>query len=744
MPLELTEGLLSKAAGWEAMKHARALVAQGHVLSSYWAAPLLRGVVQSGDQSFRASLVIKTEIDVENLCNCREAREWGKICAHSVAVGLHWLNTRRTPPQAHPQGSETNHAPPVARSKGWAVQRSDVGEEAEVYIILPPNLQEALARGKIMVVVEAKWTGGRCPLNALPKGRTFAFSKVDTVVLERLERLANGQTPAVLQLTSKEFASLLPALVEHPNISLGKKAEVKVFRQPLVLPIRAVLESDGQIVLSLKQTPPQLRTVENWVWETNSFRPFALSGGLSKLLNGPIRITRAQVPQFLSQDWPRLACEETTESNFTLADFVLQPQPPRFVLELRGGLAQLTALLQCAYGARIMTIGVTATDESFWLPDPEVSTRYSTRDLAGERAALARLQRCGFAGPDSQGKLQLLGQDPVLNFFAREYPKLQREWSVSLEERLAKSTSQKLERIEPQFQITPSGVQWFDLGVVFSASGGEVFSPAEIQRLLLSGQSHTRLKSGRFAVINTEAVEEFQEVLRDCAPQQHGQGYRINNQQAGFLEATLQQHQNWRVKAPERWKRQAARQTGQAAQDCPSLGDLDSVLRPYQKQGVAWLLFLRQNNFGGILADEMGLGKTLQALAFLRHTRQSQPGLPPVLIVCPTSVVYNWVAEAARFTPTLRVLALQGATRQELFAKVPEHDLVITSYALIRRDAERYRDYEFDTVVLDEAQHIKNRQTQNAQAVKAIQAPHRIGTDRYSAREFRFGSVVDF
>ena len=115
-----------------------------------------------------------------------------------------------------------------------------------------------------------------------------------------------------------------------------------------------------------------------------------------------------------------------------------------------------------------------------------------------------------------------------------------------------------------------------------------------------------------------------------------------------------------------------------------------------------------------------------------------------MLIVCPTSVVYNWVAEAARFTPTLRVLALHGATRQELFAKVPEHDLIITSYALIRRDAERYRDFEFDTVVLDEAQHIKNRQTQNAQAVKAIQAPHRIVLTGTSAREFRFGSVVDF
>src|SRR5690348_3931273 len=80
------------------MKRARAYVGQGQVLSSYWAPPLLRGVVQSDDVSFRASMVIKNEIDIENFCNCREAREWGKICAHVVGVGLHWLKEQQ--PQA--------------------------------------------------------------------------------------------------------------------------------------------------------------------------------------------------------------------------------------------------------------------------------------------------------------------------------------------------------------------------------------------------------------------------------------------------------------------------------------------------------------------------------------------------------------------------------------------------------------------------------------------------------------------
>src|ERR1035438_1410440 len=95
MPVELTETLLSTAAGWEVMKRARAYLEQGEVLSSYWSPPLLRGVVQAGEVSFRASMVIKGEIDIENLCTCREAREWGKICAHGVAVGLHWLKAQQ-------------------------------------------------------------------------------------------------------------------------------------------------------------------------------------------------------------------------------------------------------------------------------------------------------------------------------------------------------------------------------------------------------------------------------------------------------------------------------------------------------------------------------------------------------------------------------------------------------------------------------------------------------------------------
>ena len=156
MSVELTEALLSKAAGWDVMKLARAYLEQGQVLSSFWAPPLLRGVVQAGESSFRASMVIKGEIDIENLCTCREAREWGKICAHGVAVGLHWLKAQKpaTVPAAARSaigGVQTR----IPAKQASALQRDTAGEPAELFIILPPNVDQAIARGKVMQIGRA-------------------------------------------------------------------------------------------------------------------------------------------------------------------------------------------------------------------------------------------------------------------------------------------------------------------------------------------------------------------------------------------------------------------------------------------------------------------------------------------------------------------------------------------------------------------------------------------------------------
>jgi superfamily II DNA or RNA helicase len=720
------------------------------VLSSNYTPPILKGVVQEGTTSYRAGLVIKSGIDLENLCMCRASRDWGTICAHSVAVGLHWLK----PPEAEQQGDKVTGRqgeqspsplvplPPSPVRLRRAAPNEANAETLELHVILPPNFADAAQKGKVMLVLEGEWGSGRVPLNALPREQPFQLSKADEKLLNRVEEMA-GEPPGMLVITSHEFVELLPALFDHPRVTLGKKTPLQIAREPWIPPLCATLETNGEITLTRKDPVRSAALIDAaWIFANNTLRPIGLAPALLSLLQSPLHIKRSQVPSFLNNDLPALGASGAVESNFSLDDFVVTEHAPNFALSLTGGLAQLTAQLHCKYPGRVLTLGATMRNDSLWMPDPQDVKRYVMRDFSAEQQALARLLRVGFIGPDDQGRYQLNGQERVLNFFAREFPRMQKEWEVTLEERLGRSAREKMERIEPRFEITPSGMQWFDFGVSFASSGGEQFSTVDIQRLILSGQSYTRLKNGKVAVIDTGAVEELQQFLLDASPEQRGGKYRLGNAQAGFLEATLEQ-EGWQAQAPPSWRERAKQQSGEAKLECPPLGDLENVLRPYQKQGVAWMHFLRANGFGGILADEMGLGKTLQALAFFKSlgraacphaaadkakSRRAQDSAPylPSLVICPTSLVFNWLAEAQKFTPRLKVVALHGPNRHKLFDEVPHSDLALTSYALIRRDWERYTALEFDTVVLDEAQHIKNRATQNAQAVKAIRSQHRL------------------
>lgn len=155
--------------------------------------------------------------------------------------------------------------------------------------------------------------------------------------------------------------------------------------------------------------------------------------------------------------------------------------------------------------------------------------------------------------------------------------------------------------------------------------------------------------------------------------------------------------------------------------------DVCTELRNYQVEGVHWLERLRKMHLGGILADDMGLGKTVQAIAAITQAKKELPDRI-TLIVCPTSLVYNWKEELHRFNPLLKTIVVDNipSVRKKLLAKVPHHDVVITSYNLLQKDIETYGQFPIGYAILDEAQHIKNRGTRNARSVKLIQGVHRL------------------
>jgi len=163
-------------------------------------------------------------------------------------------------------------------------------------------------------------------------------------------------------------------------------------------------------------------------------------------------------------------------------------------------------------------------------------------------------------------------------------------------------------------------------------------------------------------------------------------------------------------------------------QELPQPRAFQGTLRPYQRRGYSWLSFLRQWGLGACLADDMGLGKTIQALALIQKDWESGERRP-VLLICPTSVVNNWQKEASRFTPEIPVMVHHGIerTKGEAFtAEAKEHAIIISSYALLNRDVETFKDLQWAGVILDEAQNIKNPETKQARAARVIQAGYRI------------------
>jgi SNF2 family DNA or RNA helicase len=223
-------------------------------------------------------------------------------------------------------------------------------------------------------------------------------------------------------------------------------------------------------------------------------------------------------------------------------------------------------------------------------------------------------------------------------------------------------------------------------------------------------------------------LKPFVDVLRDLFDRTESADdgrIRLSRFDAGAL-ADLES-QGVAIRGAERLRELARRLKGFAgiAEVEPPAG-LQLELRPYQRRGLDWLQFLREYGLAGCLADDMGLGKTVQALAHLLLEKESGRLERPALVVAPTSLMGNWRREAARFAPALRTLVLHGLDRHDRFDAIPGHDLILTTYPLLPRDEARLLKERFHSLILDEAQTVKNPKSQAASVVRAIQAEHRL------------------
>ncbi|WIB78796.1 DEAD/DEAH box helicase [Curtobacterium sp. MCPF17_002] len=268
---------------------------------------------------------------------------------------------------------------------------------------------------------------------------------------------------------------------------------------------------------------------------------------------------------------------------------------------------------------------------------------------------------------------------------------------------------------------------WFDLGIFVTVNGKQVpFTP--LLRALAKRDRRMKLVDNSYLSLGDPAFDRLKELIeeaRDLDEWEPDQPMTVTPLQAGLWSEFDQLADE--TEHDERWQAIASGLLGATAPaDVAVPRSVHAELRPYQHAGYAWLSFLRSHGIGGVLADDMGLGKTLQVLAMIAAAREASPDGPPFLVVAPTSVVGNWASEAAKFTPSLRVTTVTATSVKDpaLVARAAAtSDVLVTSYALLRLDARAYTDLPWSALLLDEAQFVKNPQSQTHRAAVELRAP---------------------
>lgn len=362
------------------------------------------------------------------------------------------------------------------------------------------------------------------------------------------------------------------------------------------------------------------------------------------------------------------------------------------------------------------------------------------RDTEKEKRLLDVLNGSDFIRLDKEWSLDLSEEDSVYDVLYHLLPRLESWVDVYATDGVKQMmhTGRKAPKIKAD---TDQTTNWLE--ITFELDG---ISDKDIRKILLSiveKKKYYRLPEGSYLSLEGEAYQLFGE-LYDELGMRKGDVTGGRMQLPVFRGLQLRDKDSGSLQLGRSLRGLLDHMLRPEQGEFPVPGELSSVLRDYQMEGFQWLKTLGSYRFGGILADDMGLGKTLQSIAYILSEAREQSVRQPVLIVAPASLVYNWENEFQRFAPSLNVQVALGAKkeRNDMLLRMAEAeldpegadeestpdfdaDVIITSYPSLRKDIRIYREINFSTLVLDEAQAIKNSSTQTAQAVREISAGRR-------------------
>ena len=424
-----------------------------------------------------------------------------------------------------------------------------------------------------------------------------------------------------------------------------------------------------------------------------------------------IEVPCSEMGRFFSEILPRLekAAEVEIAPEF-LEQYMLQPLTAELYLDYAGdGIA--VRLLFCYGDARFNPLSAAEP--------PVRSGRRLVRDKRGEEEIILRLQNYGFQQKKDQ--LVLDEEEKSYNFLTEELPNLPDWVDVFYADSFVKRPVRPMPKISAGVSVSDKDL----LEVSFNMKDLDFGELMDILGSYRAKRRYHRLKDKTFVTLE----EQQMRAIADFAEQ--AGITRSNAADGGIVELPLSHAMYFDelARADESLLLERSRSFRELVHDIRRPEEagyavperLDGVLRDYQVTGFRWLSTLADYHLGGILADDMGLGKTLQVIAFLLARQDGTQ--PPSLVVTPTSLMYNWIEEIARFAPSLKAAAVAGTReqREEILTGADKTcDVLITTYNMLKRDVKLYEKRRFRYCFLDEAQHIKNPATQNARAVKKV------------------------
>ena len=747
----------------------------GRVLRASYEAPFAEADIRVLSDS-----VLHTKFEInksgaiinDNLCPCAVSRELGQICVHNIAAAITLMRRAEGRDRSAERSAELERARIVqlAEAEGRFPLRSQTGAPFKLRFRVGQNWEKEYDADEIRIDcnVLAEGEAKPFPIQSAVRRRiplllrNPANAGFDDFALGLLEELCPDLTGEI-KLKRYDFIALLKLLSIHgrPLYAEGSQP-LNVLREQAESKISVDLDREtGEILIMLRTAIPGMPD-----WKTPHYLVFGLENPvgfaywngefhpLAKVLPGPMQqvyretivVPRTGILRFLRLELNNLIRNfPGTETLFDFTALEFKPVAPKFSLKVKGTLASVGFTFFAVYDDKflrtsyVVPVGETGSDPNFCIPDTDDILSSSVRDTAAEKKALETLNELGIAA-DSGTRIAPINEERhVLNFLGATIPRLERlGYAVEIENGSPIGEAYNtLPKVVAQVKICKSPDKgYFEIGYSFEETEDDRRRKVEIDRDDIVRSIALRdsfvKKNGATYLFDSNAFVSLADSLRDCdsEPASRAGFSRLRNLHAPYVKSAVDAIEKSggayyaQTDALADWRKFADRQNHiEKLEPVKIEGPLENVLRPYQKEGVAWLRFMEGNGLGGILADEMGLGKTLQTLTWLRLKRHNPADEgKPALVVCPTSLLDNWAKEVEMFTPESSVLVMRGAERRDMFDMIPNHNLVVTSYALLRRDIGEYTQHRFSAVILDEAQNIKNRATMNARAVKALRS----------------------